>query len=218
MKTSGRKNIAKSIFTAGAVSRRDAVAGIYVFNRIRFCQIMYRLFIAVDFPDDVKDDLANLCFGVQGAKWVHKEQMHLTIRFIGNVDEATYHSVCSGLSDVNASRFDIALKGVGFFPPRNQPRVLWAGIEKNEALGELRDFIERPLRECGIDPEERKFSAHVTLARLGPNTPLPAVMNFLSANGLFSTGPLPVREFHLYSSVLTGAGAIHRREATYELL
>jgi RNA 2',3'-cyclic 3'-phosphodiesterase len=179
---------------------------------------MYRLFIAIDFPDEVKDALADLCFGVQGAKWVPKDQMHLTIRFIGDVDEPTYHEVSSGLSDVNASRFDIWLKSVGYFPPRNQPRVLWAGIEKNEALAELRDFVESSLRESGIAPEERKFAAHVTLARLGPSTPLGAVTDFLSANGLFSTSPLHVEEFHLYSSILTNTGAIHRREATYELL
>ncbi len=179
---------------------------------------MYRLFIAIDFPDTVKDDLANMCFGVPGAKWVPKDQMHLTIRFIGDVDEAGYHAVSSGLSDVNASRFEIVLKGVGYFPPRNKPRVLWAGLEKSEALMELRDFVESSLRECGIPPEERKFAAHVTLARLAPNPTLSAITGFLSANGLFSTQPVPVEEFHLYSSVLTNTGAIHRREATYGLL
>jgi 2'-5' RNA ligase len=179
---------------------------------------MYRLFIAVDFPDEINDRLADICFGVLGAKWVPKDQMHLTIRFIGDVDETGYHAVSSGLSDVNASRFSIALKGVGYFPPRNRPRVLWAGIEKNEMLVELRDFVESSLRENGIAPEERKFAAHVTLARLSPNTPVGAVTNFLSANGLFSTGSVQVDEFHLYSSVLTNTGALHRREATYALI
>ena len=179
---------------------------------------MYRLFIAIDFPDEIKDRLADICFGVWGAKWVPKEQMHLTIRFIGDVDEAGYHAVSSGLSDVNASRFSISLKGVGYFPPRNKPRVLWAGIEKNEMLMELRDFVESSLKESGIGPEERKFAAHITLARLSPNTPISAVTDFLSANGLFSTGAVPVDEFHLYSSVLQNTGAVHRREATYSLL
>jgi RNA 2',3'-cyclic 3'-phosphodiesterase len=179
---------------------------------------MYRLFIAIDFPDEIKDDLANICFGVQGAKWVSKEQMHLTIRFIGEVDEAGYQAVSSGLSDVNASRFALSLKGVGYFPPRNQPKVLWAGIDKNESLVELRDFVESSLRESGIAPEERKFAAHVTLARLGQKTPLDAITGFLSANGLFSAGPVPVGEFHLYSSVLTNTGPLHRREASFDLL
>jgi 2'-5' RNA ligase len=179
---------------------------------------MYRLFIAIDLPDEVKDDLANICFGVQGAKWVPKDQMHLTIRFIGDVDEAGYHAISDGLSDVVASRFTMMLKGVGYFPPHNKPKVLWVGLEKNEALMELRDFVEKSLRESGVEPEERKFAAHITLARLNPFAPLRAITDFLSANGLFSSGPVNVDEFHLYSSVLKNTGAIHRREATYTLL
>jgi 2'-5' RNA ligase len=179
---------------------------------------MYRLFIAIDLPDEVKDHLANICFGVQGATWAAKDQMHLTIRFIGDVDEPGYHAICSCLSDVIASRFTIALKGVGFFPPRNKPKVLWAGLEKNESLMELRRLIESPLRETGIEPEERKFVAHITLARLDERTPLRAITGFLSANGLFKAEPVVVEEFHLYSSVLTNSGALHTKEATYSLL
>ena len=178
---------------------------------------MYRLFIAIDLPEIVSEHCANICFGVQGAKWVPKDQMHFTIRFIGEVDHAGYHAVSGGLSDVIASRFTIAMKGVGYFPPRNKPKVLWAGLEKNEALMNLRRSIEGALQQAGIEPEERKFAAHVTLARLSPNTPVRAIADFLSANGLFSEQSIPVDEFHLYSSVLTSDGAIHRKEATYRL-
>jgi RNA 2',3'-cyclic 3'-phosphodiesterase len=179
---------------------------------------MHRLFIAIDLPEEVKDHLANICFGVQGAKWVSKDQMHLTLRFLGDVSQSGYHGVSSCLSDVIASRFTMALKGVGFFPPRNKPKILWAGIEKNESLMELRRFIEAPLREIGIEPEERKFAAHITLARLDLRTPLHAITEFLSMNGLLRVEPIVVEEFHLYSSVLTDRGAIHTKEATYTLL
>jgi RNA 2',3'-cyclic 3'-phosphodiesterase len=179
---------------------------------------MYRLFIAIDLPDEVKDHLANMCYGVPGAKWAPKDQMHLTIRFIGEVDDPGYQAVSEGLTDVTLSRFAISMKGVGYFPPRNQPKVLWAGLEKSEALMELRRCVETSLREAGIEPEERKFAAHVTLARLSPNTPLRAITDFLSANGLFSVPSVPIEEFHLYSSVLTNSGPIHRREASFGLL
>ena len=178
---------------------------------------MYRLFIAIDLPDEVKDHLANICYGVQGARWVPKDQMHLTIRFLGDVDEPGYHAVSSCLSDVIASQFTIALKGVGFFPPRNKPKLLWAGLERNESLMELRRLIEARLRETGIEPEERKFAAHITLARLDERTPLHAITGFLSANGLFRVEPVVVEEFHLYSSILTKSGAVHSKEATYTL-
>jgi RNA 2',3'-cyclic 3'-phosphodiesterase len=179
---------------------------------------MHRLFIAIDLPSEVKDHLANICYGVQGAKWVSKDQMHLTIRFLGDVSQSEYHGVSSCLSDVIASRFTITLKGVGFFPPRNKPKVLWVGIEKNDSLTELRRLIEKSLQETGVEPEERKFAAHITLARLSERTPLHAITEFLSANGLFKVESVLVEEFHLYSSVLTDSGALHTKEATYRLL
>jgi 2'-5' RNA ligase len=159
-----------------------------------------------------------MCFGVQGARWVPKDQMHLTIRFIGEADDADYQAISDGLSDVIANRFEISLKGVGYFPPHRKPNVLWVGLEKSEALTELRKGVEAALETAGIEPEERKFSAHVTLARLSPTAPLPGITNFLSANNLFSAPSIPVEEFHLYSSVLTSSGPIHRREASYRLL
>ena len=179
---------------------------------------MYRLFIAIDLPDLVKDAIANICFGVPGAKWVPKDQSHLTVRFIGEVDDYYYSRIVEGLENVTASRFDLSLKGVGYFPPRNKPKVLWVGIEKNEAMMDLRDAIEKELKAINLAPEERKFSPHITLARLGLQTPLSKVTGFLSANGLFKIESIPVGEFHLYSSVLTPSGAVHRLEATYTLL
>jgi 2'-5' RNA ligase len=179
---------------------------------------MYRLFIAIDLPDLVKDAIANICFGVPGAKWVPKDQSHLTVRFIGEVEDYYYSHIVEGLKSVTASRLDLSLKGVGYFPPRNKPRVLWVGMEKNEGMIDLRDAIEKELKEIGLAPEERKFSPHITLARLGLQTPLGKVTEFLSANSLFKIDSIPVDEFNLYSSILTPSGAVHRLETTYTLL
>jgi RNA 2',3'-cyclic 3'-phosphodiesterase len=179
---------------------------------------MYRLFIALDLPDEVKDDLANICFGIPGAKWVPKDQMHLTVRFIGDISEQGYHAVASALSDVVASSFSIDIKSVGYFPPHNNPKLLWVGIEKNGPIMDLRKAVEACLRQADVEPEERKFAAHITLARLGPNTPIRAIADFLSAHGLFKIGSIAVKEFYLYSSVLTPSGAVHRKEATYTLI
>jgi len=179
---------------------------------------MYRLFIAVDFPAEVNEHIANICFGVPGAKWVPKDQSHLTLRFIGEVDDNQYSQIAYALSDVNASRFNLSLRGTGHFPPRNTPTVLWVGIEENEAMMTLKEAIEDSLKSTGIGPEDRKYSAHITVARLGKNTPIRKVADFLSANGLFKIPDVPVDAFHLYSSVLTPSGAVHRKEASYPLL
>jgi 2'-5' RNA ligase len=180
--------------------------------------LMYRLFVAIDLPDEVKEYIANICFGVPGAKWVPKDQSHLTLRFIGEVDDNQYSQISYALSDVNASRFDLTLKGTGHFPPRNRPTVLWVGIEKNDEMMLLKNAIEDTLKAAGIPPEDRKFAAHITVARLDNTTPVRKVADFLSMNGLFKITTVPVDEFHLYSSVLTHSGAVHRKEATYKLL
>ena len=91
---------------------------------------MYRLFIAIDLPDLVKDAIANISFGVPGAKWCPKHQSHLTVRFIGEVEDHYYSRIVEGLEGITASRLDLSLKGVGYFPPRNKPRVLLGGYGK----------------------------------------------------------------------------------------
>jgi 2'-5' RNA ligase len=179
---------------------------------------MHRLFIALDLPDQVNEALANICFGIPGAKWVPKDQMHLTLRFIGDADDAMLSDITEILEDVNNSGFSLTLKGVGYFPPRRKPNVLWVGIEPSEQLAELKDSIENLLEELGLPGEERKYHAHVTLARLRHEAPLDKITGFLSAYGLFKIEAVPVTEFHLYSSILTGDGAVHTKEASFPLI
>jgi 2'-5' RNA ligase len=179
---------------------------------------MNRLFIAIDFPDVVKESLSNLCFGIPGAKWVSKDQLHLTLRFIGDADDGLFADIMDALDDVNASRFTLSLKGMGYFPPRKKPNVLWVGMEQCEELMFLRDSIEKLLEELGLEPEPRKYSPHLTVARLRPEAPLSKITGFLSANNLFKAEAIPIDEFHLYSSVLMPAGAVHTIEASYELI
>jgi RNA 2',3'-cyclic 3'-phosphodiesterase len=192
--------------------------GDIVFYEAKECRRVYRLFVAIDLPDEVKEHIANICFGVPGAKWVPKDQSHLTLRFIGEVDDNRYAQVSYALSEVIASGFDLTISGVGHFPPRNRPTVLWVGIEKNEEFIALKKEIDNALKTTEIAQEDRKFAAHITVARLGLHTPVHKVAEFLSVNGLFKITAVPVRQFHLYSSVLTPSGAVHRKETTYTLL
>ena len=179
---------------------------------------MYRLFVAIYFPEEVQGHIADICFGVPHAKWTPKDQTHLTLRFIGEVDDARCADIAESLSDVNVSRFTITLRGTGHFPPRSRPTVLWVGIEKNESLLHSKSAIEDALATTGISPEERKFAAHITVARLGNFDPCEKVGAFLSSTGLFKVPDVPVSEFYLYSSILTPSGARHRKEASYPLL
>ena len=176
----------------------------------------YRLFTAVDLPDEIKESVCRVCSGIPGVRWVEKDLLHLTLRFIGDADSPLFARIREGLAGVEVTPFELSLQGVGRFPPKRDPRVLWVGVEMTETLARLQHLVEQALMKCGLAPEERKFSPHITIARL-KDTPLPPVAAFLDKNHLFSTPPFPVTEFYLYSSTLTPHGAIHRREATYPL-
>ena len=144
------------------------------------------------------------------------EQMHLTLRFIGEVDGGVFRDIKEGLAGIKAPGFSLQVKGLGFFPPRKTPRVLWAGIAPVEEVSGLRNRIENVLVGMGLEPEGRKYSPHITLARLH-DTPLARLGRFLAGNSLFATQAFPVSEFHLYSSELTSKGAFHTIEASYPL-
>jgi RNA 2',3'-cyclic 3'-phosphodiesterase len=178
---------------------------------------MVRLFVSVEIPAAVKQRLERLCCDVPGARWADPEQIHLTLRFIGEVDELVFGDVEAALGQVRAAPFDLELKGVGHFPPRGEPKVLWVGVERSEGLSQLHDRVERALVRAGVEPERRRFSPHVTLARLN-HTPSRVVASYLAMNGLLRCGPFPVGEFHLFSSSLSAKRAVHRCEASYPLL
>ncbi len=178
---------------------------------------MIRLFVAVDVPAEVRDRLDGLCAGVPSARRVEPEQIHLTLRFIGEVDGGTFDDVRLALAEVRVPQFDIELDGVGHFGDRRRVRTLWVGVVPNPALNHLAARVEAALAGAGLEPETRKFKAHITLARL-KGAPLPRVADFLSNNALFRAGPAAVDSFRLYSSRLSQTGPSHRVEATYELM
>ncbi len=179
---------------------------------------MPRLFVAIDLPETVKKAVKDICTGLPDARWVDILQHHLTLRFIGEVDEGLFNRIKTSLAEIRENRFSLTVQGVGCFPPKRPPRVLWVGIDKNETLMRLAEKTERVLVEhTRIEPEQRKFSPHITIARF--REPSPAkVSDYLARNSSFRTESFPVDEFHLYSSTLTPAGALHRREASYVLL
>lgn len=177
---------------------------------------MHRLFIAIDFPEPVRAALALLQNGLPDARWAPPEQLHLTVRFVGEVEGSVFADLQDALTAVRCDPFEMALSGMGHFPPRGQPRVLWAGVTAHEALATLRRKVEAALATAGIGPEGRKFAPHVTLARL-KGTPLRRVAEYLAHHAGFASAPFTVEAFHLYSSILSNAGAKHRLEASYPL-
>lgn len=175
---------------------------------------MPRLFVAIDLPEQLKSAVAGFAHEVPSAKWVHTDQLHLTLRFIGEVDDATFSLIKKNLSRISFPCFTLSVCGVGHFPPGRRPRVIWLGLDPCTGLSQLQLEVERAVVELGILPEERPFSPHITLARLKEPVPT-AVERFEKAHQDFTSPPFQVKEFILYSSQLTRAGAIHTKEAIY---
>jgi 2'-5' RNA ligase len=167
-----------------------------------------RVFIAIDLPENIKRGLAGLGNSLPRARTVPPDQLHLTLKFIGEVEGGTLLDIKENLEDVSATGFSIRLQGVGVFPPRSTPHVLWAGVKPKEQLTVLRNRIETTLERIGIPRENRKFSPHITLARL-KNTPIKRVSQFLTDNSFLASPDFTVNSFALYSSRLTAKGPLH---------
>ena len=171
--------------------------------------------MALALPDDVAASLALLQAGVPGARWQTRDQLHVTLRFIGEVDGRDGAAIDDALNMIAAPPFEIELKGVGEFGAR-RPHALWAGVRTNEALLHLQRKIETALQRAGQEPEGRKYTPHVTLARL-KGTPYGSVADFLTDHALYASTPFPVAGFILYSSHLGAGGSVYRAERAYRL-
>lgn len=167
-----------------------------------------RLFIAIEIPADLKRNINSMRADIPGARWVVAEQIHLTLAFLGEVEEAGVERLNSELARIQSGEFELCFSGTGCFPSRHRPRVLWIGLEPQPRLDELAAKVRAALFACGIPQEERPFSPHITLARLklSPSRELDAFLDHPQKNKFH---PFRVREFILFQSRLTPQGAVH---------
>ncbi|MGH7031770.1 MAG: RNA 2',3'-cyclic phosphodiesterase [Stellaceae bacterium] len=177
---------------------------------------MLRLFVGISFPPELRLRLSLLCSGVPGARWLDPGNLHLTVRFIGEINEGLAGDVDGALSRLRARRFDLQLAGAGVFGSGERPRNLWVGVERSAELIALRDKIELALIRAGLPPEPRKFAPHVTLARLRNTAPV-ELAEYLAAHAAFRAEPLAVEAFSLIASFPTKAGSVYEDQADYPL-
>lgn len=176
---------------------------------------MIRLFVAIRPPAVIREQLLDLMDGIRGARWLDEDQLHLTLRFIGEVDRHGAQDVDAALASVHFPVFDLALAGLGVFDRRGIPATLWAGVAPRDPVSALHRKVDQALIRAGLPPERRVFAPHITLARLGPGAdPLDGFL--ARAGGLASPG-FRVADFSLYESRLTRDGALHEEIASYKL-
>jgi 2'-5' RNA ligase len=177
---------------------------------------MMRLFVGLGLPEGLGRRLAVLNGGLPGARWVTQENMHVTLRFIGEVDRAAAEDIDAGLAAVSAPGFDLHLRGVGTFGQGAKARALWVGVEPCEALGFLQAKVESAVVRAGQPPEGRKFTPHVTLARFA-QADAHRLQMFVEGNSLFRAGPWSVAQFTLFESRLGKGGSVYTPLADYAL-
>jgi 2'-5' RNA ligase len=177
---------------------------------------MPRLFTALEIPPDIGSSLAALRGGLPGARWIDPENYHLTLRFIGDIDDVLAHEIAMLLGRVRREAFTMQFDGVASFGGR-KPRAVFAAAVPSVPLLELQAEQERLLQRLGLEPEGRKFTPHVTLARLRDSSSR-QVADYLATRGHFRSPPFPASRFVLFSSKASVGGGPYVVEAGYPLI
>ena len=176
---------------------------------------MPRLFTALELPESVVGQIALARGGVPGARWLEAEDYHVTLRFVGDVDARTAHDIVDTLGEIRRPPAPVSFEGLGWFGG-DKPRTLVARFKAEPALMELQAEQERRLRRIGVTPETRKFTPHVTLARLR-NVRARAVADYLASRGTLAVEAFVAERFVLFSSREGSGGGPYVVEAAYPL-
>jgi 2'-5' RNA ligase len=175
-----------------------------------------RAFIAIDLPESIRAALrrqqASFRSASPDARWTQPEGTHLTLKFLGEISDAKVREVSESLKNLDRfESFKVGLKGFGFFPDAQRPRVFWAGVEAPASLSQLVEQVEEAMRRIGFAREERPFRPHLTLARFRVPQPQPALQALLTEQGEQELGNFEVSEFFLFESKLSPQGAQYRK-------
>ncbi|PYB74063.1 MULTISPECIES: RNA 2',3'-cyclic phosphodiesterase [Rhizobium] len=176
---------------------------------------MPRLFTALEIPRNAAMSLSLLRGGLPGARWIDVENYHITLRFIGDVDGRTADEIVDRLDRIDRPEFSLTLNGIGSFGSK-KPHSIWAGVSAAPELYALQGEIERICQRLGLAPDPRKFTPHVTLARLKASR-LDDVVHYLGGRGDFHTLPFKVSRFVLLSSKESVGGGPYLTEEIFPL-
>jgi len=185
-----------------------------------------RIFIGIDLDPEVRTRIERFLEGVEGfapeARWVRPESLHITLKFVGEQTPDRVQAITEHLQRVESSAFEVRAGGYGFFPTAKAPRIFWIGIHAGPQLAELAKSIDMDVAEVGIPREDRPYSPHLTLARVGagrrsgspkwrkgdgPSATFAVLEKRLAAMGELDFGKLTAREFILYQSQLSPKGS-----------
>jgi RNA 2',3'-cyclic 3'-phosphodiesterase len=168
-----------------------------------------RLFVALTLPSPVRDALTALAQPLPGVSWTQPDQLHVTLRFLGDVSSDVSNSMIARLTNVRVEPFILPIEGIGTFPPNRPPRVLWIGVGSGHPrLFQLRQRLDDALLAAGLQLDVRTFHPHITLARCTENA-APAITHWMHIHRDVAPPPFRVDAFDLYASELRLTGAVH---------
>jgi 2'-5' RNA ligase len=177
---------------------------------------MPRLFTGVEIPTGIAEHLSYLRGGLPGARWISTENYHMTLRFMGDIDMVAAEAIAEALTRVRRVTFSLRIVGLGALGTR-KPHAIVARVEPSPPLTELQAEHERLMQRIGLPPEGRKYTPHITLARLR-HANSRDIADYLSLRGGFSTGPVEVDRFVLFSSRDSTGGGPYVVEEAYPLI
>lgn len=176
---------------------------------------MPRLFSGLELPPDLRQQLAGLAVAMPGAKWVEPENLHMTLRFCGDIDKRKAEDFAGELSQIRVPVFSLRISGLGAFGG-NDPHTIWAAVEAGPQLDQLAKANERAARAVGLPPEARKFKAHVTLARMR-GARADQVARILERHAAFRSNDITIEHFVLFSSRPSIGGGPYAIEEVFPL-
>ena len=175
-----------------------------------------RLFVALALPEELTDQLSAIAMGLPGARWIRPANYHLTLRFIGDVQNWQADEVDEALAGIRARPFRLSLHGLGTFEKQGRIQSIHVCAERNDALTHLQNKVETALRRVGMPSERKRFTPHVTLARADSVQP-DKLIEYVQRHNLFRAEPVMVESFVLFSSLLGKECATYVPEVEYEL-
>tara|TARA_Y100000589_G_scaffold169834_1_gene161435 strand:+ start:1373 stop:1951 length:579 start_codon:yes stop_codon:yes gene_type:complete len=177
---------------------------------------MKRVFVGVSLPEGVVESMLALQTGLRGVRLIKSENIHLTLRFVGQIHQPQLRILDSLLSNLEFEEFLIQLEGVGVFPFKGYPKTIWVGLSINQALKKLQALIEAKCRSAGVKAESRKYYPHVTLGRVKfPRQN--EINNWLQRHQTFKTKAFLLNRFILFQSILNPGGSVYTAINDYYL-
>lgn len=175
-----------------------------------------RMFIAISLPGETKERLHRLMKPLDGVRWQNPEQLHITLKFLGDTASGQVKELVKNLNMVEQAPFPFAIKGLGYFPEGEQPRVIWTGIEDDSAFVKLHRSVENACKKTGFSREKRPYRPHITLGKV-KGASKDEITSFITRNKDVYIGDIPAEEFILYESRLQSDGAVHEPSARFPL-